>query len=126
MLLALLLTLLLLQATTPLGMVLAAAFAALNGWLSTKLYDGIKTVFPWWDSRPAIYHQIAAPLFQFGFGWLSAATGLELLTDISGINAGWIAGGLNLLVAAGIKRWEKSRAPTDTTEVLLASRKAVA
>ena len=110
------------QATTVIGGLAVIAAQALNGWLSAKLYDGLKTIIPQYDKLPSLVHQIAAPVFGFAFGWLTAATGAELLTDIHAVNAGWIGGILNALAMAGVKRWEKSKEPVDATAVMEATR----
>ncbi len=112
------------EALSPLGALAVAILSGVIGWLSSKAYDGLKTLLPMYDRLPAIVHQIAAPVFQFGFGWVSAATGAELLTDVHGVSAGWLGGLLNILLAAGIKRWEKSRQPADATAILESSRAA--
>jgi hypothetical protein len=114
------------QPVTPLGALAAALLVPVIGYISGKLYDGLKTILPPFDKLPAIVHQIAAPLFGLLFGWVTAATGAALLTDIHGATAGWFGAVLNALVMAGLKRWEKAKAPADATVVLEASRKASA
>ncbi len=106
---------------SPLSALALAALTPLVAWISSKLYDGLKTIIPAYDNLPSLVHQIAAPLFGFVFGWL-AGFGMGEVMDLHAIDAAWINGGLNLLLMAGIKRWEKSRAPTDATIVLEASR----
>jgi hypothetical protein len=108
--------------TSPVGALAYAALLPVVAWIATKLYDGLKTVFPFLDRAPALVHQVLAPLTQFAFGWVSAATGAERLTDLHGVTAGWTGGILTLLLAGGIKRWEKTKAPTDATVVLESSR----
>lgn len=109
---------------TPLGALAAALLVPVIGYVSTKLYDGLKTILPQYDNLPSIIHQIAAPLFGLAFGWISAATGAELLTDIHGVSAGFFGAVLNVLMMAGIKRWEKAKEPTDATVALELSRKS--
>lgn len=111
-----------LVAATALSTLLLAALQPVLGWLAEKLYDGLKTIIPWWDNQPALYHQIAAPFLQFAFGFLTNATAAAALTDIHAVDAGWIGGILVALVAAGVKRWEKSKDPVDATVTLAASR----
>jgi hypothetical protein len=106
------------EPTTPVGALAYAALLPVVGWIAGKLYDGLKTVIPALDKAPAIVHQVLAPLLQFAFGWVSAATGAAVLTGLDAIDAGWIGGILTTLLAAGIKRWEKSKAPADATVVL--------
>ncbi|MBA2432218.1 MAG: hypothetical protein H0V56_08895 [Chthoniobacterales bacterium] len=106
---------------TPVGALALAALTPVVAWISSKAYDGLKTVLPLFDKLPALVHQVAAPLFGFVFGWL-AGLGMGEVLDIRAIDTAWINGGLNLLLMAGIKRWEKSRAPTDATITLEASR----
>ena len=106
---------------SPLGALALAALTPLVAWISSKLYDGLKTVIPFYDALPALLHQIAAPLFGFVFGWL-AGFGMGEVMDIKAIDAAWINGGLNLLLMAGIKRWEKAKEPVDATIVLESSR----
>lgn len=108
--------------TTALGILALTVAQAVIAWLSGKAYDGLKTIIPWWDERPAIYHQIAAPIFGLLFGFLTARLGIALITDLHGIDAAYVSAALTALVQAGIKRWEKSREPADATAVLLASR----
>lgn len=108
--------------TTPLGALAFAVLLPVAAWISVKLYDGLKTVIPAYDKLPALVHQVAAPVFQFLFGMVTSATAAALLTDIHAVDAVWIGGVLNTLLAAGIKRYEKSKAPVDTTEVLDATR----
>lgn len=108
--------------TTPLGALAYAALLPVAAWISAKLYDGIKTVIPAYDTLPALVHQVAAPLFTFLLGMVASATAASVLTDIHAIDAAWIGGIINVLLAAGIKRWEKSKAPADATAVLEASR----
>ncbi len=108
---------------SPLGALALAALTPVVAWISGKLYDGLKTVIPAYDRLPAVVHQVAAPIFGFVFGWL-AGFGMGEIMDITAIDAAWINGGLNLLLMAGIKRWEKSRQPVDATAVLATSRGA--
>jgi len=103
---------------TPLGILALAVAQAVISWLSAKLYDGLKTIIPQYDSLPSWIHQVAAPLLGFLFGFISTATGTELITDVHGISSGVIGGLLNALVMAGIKRWEKQSNPVDATMVL--------
>lgn len=110
--------------TSPVGALAYAALLPIVGWISSKLYDGLKTVIPALDRAPALVHQVLAPITQFLFGMVASATGAALLTDIHAVSAAWIGGILNLLLAAGIKRWEKSKHPTDTTVVLEQTRKS--
>lgn len=110
------------EPTSPLGALAYAALLPVVGWISTKLYDGFKTIIPPLDKAPAVIHQVLAPLLQFGFGWVAAATGAAVLTGLDEVSAGWIGGILNTLLAAGIKRWEKAKQPSDTTIVLENSR----
>jgi hypothetical protein len=107
---------------TPWGVLVMTVLSGLIAWLSVKAYDGIKTIWPWWDKQPALYHQIAAPIFQFIFGAIGSATGTTALTDVHSITSGWIGGLLTVLLAGGLKRWEKAKAPADATVVLEASR----
>jgi hypothetical protein len=111
---------------TPWGVLVMTVLSGVIAWLSVKAYDGIKTIWPWWDKQPALYHQIAAPIFQFIFGAIGSATGTTALTDVHSITSGWIGGLLTVLLAGGLKRWEKAKAPADATVVLEASRKASA
>jgi hypothetical protein len=111
---------------TPWGVLVMTILSGLIAWLSVKAYDGIKTIWPWWDKQPALYHQIAAPIFQFIFGAIGSVTGTTALTDVHSITSGWIGGLLTVLLAGGLKRWEKAKAPADATVVLEASRKASA
>ncbi len=108
--------------TSPFGALAYAILLPVAAWISAKLYDGFKTIIPMYDRLPALVHQVAAPVFQFLFGAVASGTGAALLTDIHAIDAAWIGGFLNALLAAGLKRYEKSRAPQDTTAVLEASR----
>lgn len=110
------------QPTTQIGILILMVIAPITSWLGTKIYDGIKTAWPWWDRQSALIHQIAAPIVEWGLGWLSMALSLPILTDVHGITASWLAGGLLMLGAQGIKRWEKSKAPVDATQVLAQSR----
>lgn len=108
--------------TSALGGLALAVLLPVAAWISAKLYDGIKTIIPAYDKLPAIVHQVAAPAFQFLFGMVASATGAAVLTDIHAIDAAWVGGILNMLLAAGIKRWEKSKAPVDTTVVMNTTR----
>lgn len=110
------------EPTSPLGALAYAALLPVVSWIAAKLYDGLKTVIPPLDKAPAVVHQALAPIIQFAFGWVSAATGAAVLTGFDQVDAGWIGGILTFLLAAGIKRYEKARAPTDTTVVLEKSR----
>lgn len=110
------------QPVTPLGLLASALLVPVIGFISSKLYDGLKTIIPQYDRLPAIVHQVAAPLFGLLFGFLTASTGAALLTDVHGIDAGFIGALLNALAMAGIKRFEKSRNPVDATAVLENSR----
>ncbi len=108
--------------TSPLGGLALALLLPVVAWVSAKLYDGIKTIIPAFDRLPALVHQVAAPAFQFLLGMVASATGAAVLTDIHAIDAAWIGGLLNMLLAAGIKRFEKSREPADATAILEKSR----
>lgn len=92
-----------------------AIVTPLVGWLSTIAYDGLKTVIPAYDRLPSLIHQIAAPLFGLAFGWLTTHLGVGLLTDIHAVGPEWIGALLNVLLMAGIKRWQKTRSPGDGT-----------
>lgn len=108
--------------TSPVGALAYAILLPVVAWISAKIYDGLKTVIPPFDRMPALVHQIAAPVFGFLFGWLTTATGAALLSDVHAIDQTWVAGILNVLLMAGLKRWEKSRHPADATVVLETSR----
>ncbi len=110
--------------TSPLGLLALTALLPVVAWLSAKLYDGIKTIIPAFDRAPALVHMVAAPVLQFLLGMVASATGAAALTDIHAIDAAWIGGIFNMLLAGGIKRWEKSRHPTDATVVLEKSRES--
>lgn len=107
---------------TPLGLLAVAVLTPIVAYISKLGYDGIKTIWPWWDRQKALVHQVAAPLWSFGMGWLSAAAGVAALVDIHAIDDTWIAGLLNVLVTAGIKRWEKAQKPVDATAVMQTTR----
>ncbi len=106
---------------SPLGALALAALTPVVAWISVKLYDGLKTILPHFDRLPALVHQVAAPFVGLLFGWL-AGFGLGEVMDIHAIDAAWINSVLNMLLMAGIKRYEKSKEPADTTLVLEASR----
>ncbi len=110
------------DATSPLGGLALAVLLPVVAWISSKLYDGVKTIIPQYDRLPALVHMIAAPVSQFLLGMVASATGAAVLTDIHAIDAAWIGGLLNMLLAAGIKRFEKAREPADATAILEKSR----
>ncbi len=112
------------ETTSPLGGLALAVLLPVVAWITAKLYDGLKTIIPAFDRLPALVHQVAAPAFQFLLGMVASATGAAVLTDIHAIDAAWIGGLLNMLLAGGIKRWEKSREPADATAILEKSRAA--
>ncbi len=112
------------DATSPLSGLALAVLLPVVAWVSSKLYDGVKTIIPAYDRLPALVHMIAAPVSQFLLGMVASATGAAVLTDIHVIDAAWIGGLLNMLLAAGLKRWEKSREPADATAILEKSRAA--
>ncbi len=112
------------ETTSPLGGLALAVLLPVVAWITAKLYDGVKTIIPAYDRLPALVHQVAAPAFQFLLGMVASATGAAVLTDIHAIDAAWIGGLLNMLLAAGIKRFEKAREPADATAILEKSRAA--
>ena len=111
---------------SPLAAAALASAMILSGFLAKLAYDGIKTIIPPYDKLPAIVHQVAAPVFGLLFGYISTATGAELLTDIHGINVGWIGAIFTALVQAGFKRLEKAHAPGDATIKVERSREGLA
>lgn len=124
-LLALSLILVLQEAVTPLGKVIALVAAPWLGWISEKAYGGLKTIFPAYDKLDPKYHQSLAPLFGLLGGFLASwlnMPGLSDLTDLHGITANVVDAIVNGLFMAGIFRWEKSKNPGDTTVKLETSR----
>lgn len=93
--------------------------------LSTMGYDGLKTIIPPFDRAPALVHQVAAPVFGFLFGWLTTHLGVGLLTDIHQVGPEWVGAVLNAIFMAGFHRWQKARAPGNTTMKLEASRTGI-
>jgi hypothetical protein len=93
--------------------------------LSTVGYDGLKTIIPPFDRAPAVVHQVAAPVFGFALGWLTTHLGVGLLTDIHQVGPEWIGAVLNAIFMAGLHRWQKARAPGDTTIKLAQSRTGI-
>jgi hypothetical protein len=114
--------LLVLLQTSLVGTLIMAALTPLIGWVSEKLYDGLKTILPAYDRLPAVVHQVMAPMIGFGLGWVTSHLGLAAVLGLEGVQADFFAGILNAGVMAGIKRWEKSKEPVDATVVLSASR----
>lgn len=110
--------------STSFGLLVAAVLAPVIPWLAGKSYDGLKTIFPFFDRLPAIVHQVLAPLFGVASGWLTASFGVAAFTDLHGVTPGLIGGVYTALAMAGIKRWEKSKHPMDATIAVAASRES--
>lgn len=105
---------------------IAIALVPLLGWVSTKIYDGFKTIIPSYDKLPALVHQVAAPFIALALGWIAANTNVPVITDFTGVDTDWINGVLNGIVnatvASGIFRKEKKAEPRDATTVLEGTR----
>lgn len=82
----------------------------LAGYLSERAYNGLKTIWPWWDNRPAVYHQLAAPVVGFAFGVAAAGFTAAEVLDLHGPASALVGGLANALIMAGVFRAEKAKA----------------
>ena len=111
---------------SPLAGAALAAALVLSGYIAKIAYDGIKTILPFYDNLPAVIHQVAAPFLSLAFGYVSTATGAELLSDVHSISANWLGAIFTMLLSAGFKRLEKAQHPGDATLKVERSRTGVA
>lgn len=109
--------------TSPWGALILAMLIPILGWAATKIYDGIKTLLPFYDKLPAVVHQALAPLVGAALGWVTVHFSLvDQLTDVHDITASAINAILVALAQLGIFRWEKRKMPADATVILEQSR----
>lgn len=109
---------------SPVAMAALLALLAFAGWLANRAYDGIKTIFPFFDHLSPVVHQVLAPLFALGFGAVTGATGAPLITNLHGVTGAWLGAVLVPLVQAGVFRADKKKMPVDATVVVADSRRS--
>lgn len=85
--------------------------AALVGYVSKLLFDGLKQLLPPLDASSSIVKMIASTVFNGLIGFLAAhfAIGVALPGDLHSVTPEWLAAVLNALVAAGIYRFEHNQ-----------------
>lgn len=110
------------EPASPLGKLALAVLTPLIAWGSAKLYDGLKTILPFYDKLPAPIHQALAPIFGFLIGFVAGHLHLTVVPDIGSIDQSWINGLVNALVMAGIFRAEKAKTKSDATVAVETSR----